>query len=74
MGGGRRWYACSARPRTASGSAGASSITAQDIGCGVTDHATSWDAGLAYRKRWAGGSLFTAEGGAEMVARPRGVG
>lgn len=45
-----------------------------DIGCGVTDHATSWDAGLAYRKRWAGGSLFAAEGGAEMVSRPRDVG
>jgi hypothetical protein len=39
------------------------------IGCGVTDHATAWDAGLAYRKRWAGGSLFAAEAGAETVSR-----
>ena len=44
-----------------------------DVGCGVTDHATAVDAGLAYRKRWAGGSLFTAEGGAETVARRNGV-
>jgi len=44
-----------------------------DISCNVTDKATTWDAGLAYRKRWAGGSLFTAEGGMETVARPNGI-
>jgi hypothetical protein len=44
-----------------------------DIGCGVTDHATAWDAGLTYRKRWAGGSLFAAEGGVEAVSRASGV-
>jgi hypothetical protein len=44
-----------------------------DVGCGVTDRATSWDAGLAYRKRWAGGSLFAAEAGVETVSRASGV-
>jgi hypothetical protein len=44
-----------------------------DIGCGVTDKAASWDAGLAYRKRWAGGSLFAAETGVETVSRASGV-
>jgi len=45
-----------------------------DVGCGLTDQATSLDAGLAYRKRWAGGSLFAAEGGVETVYRPHDVG
>jgi hypothetical protein len=40
-----------------------------DVHCGPTDHATALDAGLAYRKRWAGGSLFAAEGGLETVSR-----
>ena len=44
-----------------------------DVGCGMTDRATSWDAGLAYRKRWASGSLFAVEGGVETVSRPQGV-
>jgi hypothetical protein len=41
--------------------------------CGTTDPARSFDAGLAYRKRWAGGSLFAAEGGVETVSRASGI-
>jgi len=40
----------------------------------LTDTASAWDAGLAYRKRWAGGSLFAAEAGLETVSRPRAIG
>jgi hypothetical protein len=48
-------------------------VQTAEIGCGVTDRATAWDAGLAYRKRWAGGSLFAAETGVETVSRASGV-
>jgi hypothetical protein len=41
--------------------------------CGVTDRAQAWDAGLAYRKRWTGGSLFAMEAGLETVSRPSSV-
>src|SRR5262249_55842973 len=41
--------------------------------CGTADAARAWDAGLAYRKRWAGGSLFAAEGGVETVTRATGI-
>lgn len=44
-----------------------------NIGCSIVDRATAWDAGLAYRKRWAGGSLFAAETGVEHVSRPSGI-
>jgi hypothetical protein len=38
-----------------------------------TDTATAWDAGLAYRLRFAGGSLFAAETGFERLSRDRGI-
>jgi hypothetical protein len=44
-----------------------------NIGCSIVDRATALDAGLAYRKRWAGGSLFVAETGIERVTRPTGL-
>jgi len=44
-----------------------------DYSCGITDNVSAWDAGLAYRKRWAGGSLFAAEGGVEYVSRDHGI-
>jgi hypothetical protein len=44
-----------------------------NIGCSIVDRATAWDVGLAYRKRWAGGSLFAAETGVERVSRPSGI-
>jgi hypothetical protein len=43
-----------------------------DYSCNMTDHATAWDGGIAYRKRWAGGSLFAAETGVEFVSRDHG--
>lgn len=45
-----------------------------ETGCDhMPDAASSYDAGVAYRKRWAGGSLFAAEGGVEMVSRDAGL-
>jgi len=45
-----------------------------ETGCDhMPDAASSYDAGVAYRKRWAGGSLFAAEGGFEMVSRDAGL-
>jgi hypothetical protein len=46
---------------------------ALDAGCGMTDAAWTLDAGLAYRKRWSGRSLFFAEGGVERLTRADGV-
>ena len=40
-----------------------------NVHCGPTDRATALDAGLAYRKRWVGGSLFAVESGLETVSR-----
>jgi len=45
-----------------------------DYSCGLTDKVGAWDAGVAYRKRFAGGSLFTTETGVEFVSRGRGIG
>jgi len=42
-----------------------------DYSCNMTDSARAWDAGVAYRKRWAGGSLLVAETGVETVSRDR---
>jgi len=39
----------------------------------LTDQATAWDAGLAYRARFAEGSLIAAEAGVEHVSRPTGI-
>jgi hypothetical protein len=39
----------------------------------LTDQATAWDAGLAYRVRFAEGSLIAAETGVEHVSRPTGI-
>jgi len=44
-----------------------------NIGCSIVDRATAFDVGVAYRKRWAGGSLFVAETGFERVTRPTGI-
>ena len=45
-----------------------------ETGCDhMPDAASSYDAGVAYRKRWAGGSLFVAETGIERVTRPTGL-
>jgi hypothetical protein len=41
--------------------------------CSIVDRATAGDVGVAYRKRWAGGSLFAAEGGVEYLTRPTGL-
>jgi hypothetical protein len=37
--------------------------------CSRTDEVTAWDAGVAYRKRFADGSLFTTETGVEYMSR-----
>jgi len=39
----------------------------------LTDRATAWDAGLAYRVRFAEGSLIAGEAGVEHVSRPTGI-
>jgi hypothetical protein len=45
-----------------------------DFGCGMSDTASTVDAGVAYRKRWPGRSLFFAEGGVERLTRADSVG
>jgi hypothetical protein len=42
-----------------------------EVFCGPIDKATALEAGLAYRKRWVGGSLFAAEAGIERVSRAK---
>lgn len=44
-----------------------------EYSCGRADKVTAWDAGVAYRKRFAGGSLFTTETGVEFVSRGQGL-
>jgi hypothetical protein len=48
-------------------------IDCQTVPMNGTDQAKAWDAGLAYRKRLAGGSLLAAEGGVEHVSRSTGI-
>jgi hypothetical protein len=40
--------------------------------CGISDDVDTWDGGAVYRKRWAGGSLFVIETGAEFLSRGQG--
>jgi hypothetical protein len=44
-----------------------------DVGCGMSDAASTLDVSLAYRKRWSGRSLFFGEGGVERLTRADGV-